>query len=136
LSRATGLVAFLSVCLFALTVPEAKADIFVPTDYPMIQAAIRSPLPGEAIQLAAGRYSETLSINESLTLAGSGTNKCVLYCLTNIPIVTINGPGTVTSSHLDQCPRLMAYHQLRSQRPILDEPFYHLVKLLLSHPPS
>ena len=82
-------------------VTASRADIFVPADYPTIQAAIDAASPGDTIHLAAGRYSETLAINKTLTLAGSGTNNCVLYCQTNIPLVAITGPATVTLSNFE-----------------------------------
>jgi len=79
----------------------SRADILVPTDYPTIQAAIDAAAPGDTIRLAAGRYTETLVINKSLILAGSGTNNCVLYCQTNIPLVAITGPAAVTLSNFE-----------------------------------
>lgn len=94
-------VASLLLCLLVLVVPQSKADIFVPTDYATIQSAINAALPGEVIHLAAGRYAETLTINKSLTLTGSGTNNCVVYSSTNIPLVNITGPGTVTLSNFE-----------------------------------
>lgn len=79
----------------------SRADLYVPADYSTIQAAINAASPGDTIHLAAGRYSETLAINKSLTLAGSSTNNCVLYCETNIPLITITGPATVTLSDFE-----------------------------------
>ncbi|HXF09405.1 MAG TPA: hypothetical protein VN625_01380, partial [Desulfuromonadaceae bacterium] len=84
-----------------MAVTGSKADIFVPADYPTIQAAINAAAPGNVIHLAAGRYLETLTINKSLTLAGSGTNNCVLYCATNIPLIAITGPATVALSDFE-----------------------------------
>jgi len=84
-----------------LAFARSKADLFVPADYSSIQAAINAASPGDTIHLAAGRYSETLTINKNLTLAGSGTNNCVLYCQTNIPLITITGPAAVTLSDFE-----------------------------------
>ena len=86
---------------FTLPVPKANADIFVPADYPTIQAAINAAVSGDVIHLATGRYAETLNINKNLTLAGSGTNNCVVYSSTNVPLVSIVGPATVTLSNFE-----------------------------------
>ena len=86
---------------FCLLVPETKADIFVPTDYPTIQAAIDAAIPGDVVHLAPGKYPEVLHLNKSLTLAGSGTNNCVLNFFTNVPIISITGPGTVVLSNFE-----------------------------------
>jgi hypothetical protein len=77
------------------------ADINVPADYPTVQAAITAASPGDVIHLAAGRYNETLAIGKSVTLAGSGTNDCVVFCLTNIPIINITGPASCVISNLE-----------------------------------
>src|SRR5437899_9465917 len=84
-----------------LAVNGSRADIFVPADYPTAQAAINAASTGDVIHLAAGRYPETLIINKSLTLAGSGTNNCVLYSQTNVPLIAITGPATVVLSDFE-----------------------------------
>ena len=89
----------LRFCAGLLLLPGgARADIFVPTDYPTIQAAIDAASPGAVIHLAAGKYGEILTINKSLTLTGTGTNDCVIYSYqTNaVPLISITGPATVT----------------------------------------
>ncbi len=86
---------------FLLLQQGAQADIFVPTDYPTIQAAIDAASPGTVIHLAAGKYGEILTINKSLTLTGTGTNDCVIYSYqTNaVPLISITGPAVVTLSN-------------------------------------
>lgn len=91
-----SLIVFL--CVWLGLVVEIRADIFVPTDYPTIQGAINASSAGDVIHLAAGRYHEALVITQSVTLAGSGTNNCVVYGSTNVPLVSIIGPGTVALS--------------------------------------
>jgi len=86
---------------FAFAVSKANADIFVPADYSTVQAAINAANSGDVIHLAAGRYQEALTINKSLTLVGSGTNNCVVFSSTNVPLISIVGPGTVTLSNFE-----------------------------------
>jgi hypothetical protein len=100
-----------SVCLYIISGLVAgialldlrvrASDIHVPTDFPSIQAAIDAAIPGDVIHLGPGRYNERLTINKPLTLDGSGTNDCVLYCLTNVPIVSITGPGSCLLSNFE-----------------------------------
>lgn len=93
-----GVGAFVLLSLNAL---DLKADIFVPADFATIQAAINAASPGDVIHLAAGRYAETLTINKTLTLTGSSATNCVVYSSTNIPLVNITGPGTVTLANFE-----------------------------------
>lgn len=87
--------------LLSLVAGKVKGDIFVPGNYPTIQAAINAANPGDIIHIAAGRYAETLFINKSLTLSGSGSSNCVIYSSTNIPLVNISGPATVSLSGIE-----------------------------------
>ena len=89
------LMALIALC------PVTKADIFVPADFPTIQSAINAAQPGDIIHLAAGQYAETLTITNSLTLLGSGTSNCVVYALTNVPVVSVTGPAQVTLSNFE-----------------------------------
>ncbi|GEM_PF-2326620 len=79
--------------LFAVAV---RADLYVPGGYPTIQSAINAAAPGDVIHIATGRYAEVLTINKSLSLVGSGASNCVVYCQTNVPVISISGPATVT----------------------------------------
>jgi len=85
-------------CVWLVLADQTRADIYVPGDYPTIQAAINAASGGDVIHLAAGRYHEALVITQSVTLAGSGTNNCIVYASTNVPLVSITGPGAVTLS--------------------------------------
>jgi len=93
---------FVAAALLALTTaPALEADIFVPGDYPTIQAAINAAQPGDVIHLAPGQYAETLTISKSLSLIGSSSSNCVVYALTNIPVVSISGPAAVTLANFE-----------------------------------
>jgi hypothetical protein len=96
-----GLLPFLLavLCLHAGT--GHAASIHVPADYPTIQGAIDAAGVGDTVLFGPGRFNETLIIAKSITLAGSGTSNCVLYALTNVPLVSITGPGTVVLSNFE-----------------------------------
>ncbi|MBN1998499.1 T9SS type A sorting domain-containing protein [candidate division KSB1 bacterium] len=57
----------------------SAGTVYVPDDYKTIQGAIDAVQPGDTIQVAAGRYDETLQIKKSLVIVGSGSGTCVLY---------------------------------------------------------
>ena len=90
----------LAVVVLARTSVDA-ANLYVPTGFATIQSAIDAAGPGDIIHLAAGRYNEVLTITNSLTIIGSGTNDCVLYCLTNVPIVSLTGPANCVFSNFE-----------------------------------
>ncbi len=79
----------------------AEADIFVPNDYPTVQGAINAAQDGDIIHLAAGLYGETLTINKSVSIVGSGAGNCVIFALTNVPVINIAGPAVVNISGLE-----------------------------------
>jgi hypothetical protein len=83
-----------------LSLPDARADLYVPSGFPTIQSAINAASPGDIIHLAPGMYPEILTVAKSLSIVGSGTNNCVIYsCPTNyVPLIGINGPATVALS--------------------------------------
>src|SRR4051812_1396713 len=87
------------ICL--LNRPAPAADLYVPAGYPTVQGAIDAANPGDTVHFGPGKFNECLTLNKSLTLAGSGTNDCVLYCLTNIPIISIAGPGTFVLTNFE-----------------------------------
>ncbi len=67
--------------VLALTMPaHAVAEpLFVPAQYPTIQAAIDAAQPGDEIHIAPGIYRELLDPeNKSLTLIGAGPDQTIL----------------------------------------------------------
>lgn len=90
-------------CLIAIlaTPLSRSANIYVPNDFPTIQAAINAANYGDAVFLNAGRYNESLTINKSITLTGSSTNDCVLFCTNASPMIAITGPCTVGFANLE-----------------------------------
>lgn len=67
--------------VLALTLPaHAVAEpLFVPAQYPTIQAAIDAAQPGDEIHIAPGIYRELLDPeNKSLTLIGAGPDQTIL----------------------------------------------------------
>lgn len=78
-----------------------SADLYVPANFPTVQAAINAANSGDVVHLAPGMYNENLTITKSVSLAGSGTNNCVIYCLTNVPIVSITGPCSCLLSNFE-----------------------------------
>jgi cell wall assembly regulator SMI1 len=67
--RGIGKVAIIGAFLFSLTVAFG-ADIYVPDNYPTIQAAIDAANPGDRVIVRAGSYWETIVINKSITVQG------------------------------------------------------------------
>ncbi|MBS3777787.1 MAG: hypothetical protein KGY50_00670, partial [Candidatus Thermoplasmatota archaeon] len=64
-----------TMCLSAMVLlPTASADtINVPSDYSTIQAAIDNANPGDTIIVAAGTYTEDITIDKAITLQGANT---------------------------------------------------------------
>ena len=69
--------------------PVHAATINVPGDYATIQAAINAAGAGDTINVAAGTYTESLTINKALRIQGAGS-----------ATTTINGAHTVTASNV------------------------------------
>ena len=69
--------------------PAAAATINVPGDHGTIQAAIDAADPGDIITVDAGTYTEDLTIDESVTLQGEGSEN-----------TTIVGAHTITVSNV------------------------------------
>lgn len=58
-----------------LWVPTAlAADLYVPSQYPTIQAAINAATDGDTIHVAAGTYNESVTISKSVRLLGPQAN--------------------------------------------------------------
>lgn len=61
---------------FSLPQREAQAQsiIYVPDDYPLIQAAVDAVNTGDTIIVRAGTYKENVNVNKSITLQGEDRN--------------------------------------------------------------
>ena len=59
--------------LLVIALPAASQQtIYVPDDYPTIQAAIDAAQPGDTVSIEVGEYTENLLIDKPLRLVGSG----------------------------------------------------------------
>ena len=61
--------------LTCLQLTSASA-LVVPTQFPTIQAAINAANSGNTIKVLPGTYTEQVSINKNLIIAGSGSCNC------------------------------------------------------------
>lgn len=99
-------------CLWALlmgSVPESNAaTVYVPDNYPNIQAAIDGVKAGDLIYVRANTYNEHLTISKSLTLRsvdgsdktiinGRGAN--VVITISNTSKVSVIGFGIIKGGH-------------------------------------
>ena len=66
-----------SVIIAPLSVQASPAELYVPTDYPTIQAAINAASPGDTIVVDRGEYDEQVIINKSLTIQGMGNDTII-----------------------------------------------------------
>jgi hypothetical protein len=69
------------VCVLSLLLWSAfafAAELYVPTVYPTIQAAINAANSGDTIIVAAGTYRENLNITKSITIRGVDRNLVIL----------------------------------------------------------
>jgi nitrous oxidase accessory protein len=67
--------------LCAIVVPPIKAGsktIFVPTDYNTIQGAVDHASSGDTVFVWSGTYTESVSINKSLSLIGENKDKTMI----------------------------------------------------------
>jgi hypothetical protein len=83
---ACGLV--LASVLFLPARASASATIRVPADYPTIQAGVDAANPGDTISVAAGTFSEQVTIGKNLTLTGTGADSTTIHA----PATLVGGP--------------------------------------------
>ena len=92
--------ALLFLFLFLVSVNFAAGTTrFVPGSYSTIQAAINAAVPGDVIQVAAGTYSEALTVNKSdLTIQGAGPTLTILRTLGSAPAITLTANNFLLKS--------------------------------------
>ncbi|MBU1743800.1 MAG: hypothetical protein KJ649_02715, partial [Proteobacteria bacterium] len=79
----------------------ASATINVPTQVPTIQQAIDASAPGDIISVAAGAYTETLTIkNKGLTIKGAGSGATTITGVAGFDTLTIDGAKGVIISNV------------------------------------
>ena len=69
---------FVSVIVIAFGMEANAAIIHVPGDYPTIQEGINAAQPGDTVQVAAGTYTETLNMKESVIIQGAGADVTII----------------------------------------------------------
>jgi hypothetical protein len=97
----------------------ASHQLRVPLDYPTIQGAIDAASPGDTVKVAAGTYTESLTLRAGVCLLGSGARRTILDAggqgrtlidLTNAPGSVVAGftlrgvaprPGCATTDPFD-----------------------------------
>jgi hypothetical protein len=78
--------------------PIPAATITVPADYSTIQEAIDAAVPGDAILVEPGTYSENLSLRSQIDLAGSEAARTIIEPADSAaPVITI---GSATDVHV------------------------------------
>ena len=55
----------------------SSATIYVPDDYPTIQAAVDAANPGDTIKVAAGTYPENLTVEKRVSLLGENRDTII-----------------------------------------------------------
>lgn len=60
---------------------SSRAILHVPDDYPTIQQAVDNANPGDTIRVAAGLYSEYVTVSKPLTLIGEDRETTLFHCL-------------------------------------------------------
>lgn len=99
----------LFVCLFSGRLEAATIN--VPADYATITLAITAASNGDTIQVAAGTYSESITVNRQVTIQGAGASTTTINGTTNQQAVNITSSSvtiqgftlTVSNSSLDKC---------------------------------
>ncbi|MCW5768704.1 MAG: right-handed parallel beta-helix repeat-containing protein [Phycisphaeraceae bacterium] len=87
--------------LAALTHNAAAADLFVPAQYPTIQAAVNAAVNGDTILIAPGSYYENITLGtKGINLRStSSAADTILYPLTGGSVISL--AGTVGQATLD-----------------------------------
>ncbi|MBC8277936.1 MAG: T9SS type A sorting domain-containing protein [FCB group bacterium] len=67
-----------AVLILAFTVSGLSITIYIPADYPTIQAGINASSPGDIVLVAPGTYYENLQMSEGITLMGSGAQNTII----------------------------------------------------------
>jgi hypothetical protein len=84
-----------AVLFFSFSATRAEAvDIYVPTDYALIQDAINQAISGDTVWVEPGTYQELLSMKDGVFLFGIETARTFLDGNGGGPIITASGAVT------------------------------------------
>ena len=76
---AIAILLLLAITLTAWFVPHVTAgDLFVPQDYPTIQAAINAAGAGDTIHVSPGTYHENVIVNKTVTIIGASSTNTIV----------------------------------------------------------
>jgi parallel beta-helix repeat protein len=79
--------------LLATAHPAVAATLRVPEDHKTIQAAINTAQPGDTVQVAAGRYSERISVRAGIIVRSAGEDSKGKAGLKRAEVTIIDGCG-------------------------------------------
>jgi hypothetical protein len=85
-----GVAMLLLVLPVAASATAATKSIYVPRDYPTIQAAVDAAPSGATIHVAQGTYTEQIVIDKDLTLRGAGPSATVIAAPSTVTTVGLN----------------------------------------------
>src|SRR5438105_1512247 len=94
----------LGAALFALEQPAAHADPLTTRVYPSascpstLQACINGSSNGDSINIQAGTYITSITLNKPVTLAGAGSATTILKALPNQRVITVTGAAITNST--------------------------------------
>jgi len=77
---------------------ERTKVIFVPADYPTIQAGIDASNPGDTVIVDPGTYYENITLKSGITLKGAGADVTIIDGGDNGSVVKMSGISDVTIS--------------------------------------